>query len=536
VCEPTQEDGDFLTSLLGGLEPVPGAAPVGNIKVEPGLAPDAPEDLLEKSLESLESPTTSSAVPEVQRPVKRKTGPGKPDEKGGDGKDCKKQRRLIRNRMSAQLHRERKKAYLDQLEAQLKQKDVENMALKARVEQLTTENSALKSQLQHVNGGRTTPSGYSSSTTTASESSPSPPPSPPQLPGSPGGLGFGGGTTKKAAMILFSVTMTVLFIGDSTTQHNRFQKAPLGLPPLAIPASGKQPSRFAHGGRVLTAIDELESEKPGAAAETGYALQLYPSHPSYTPSSAKSSSTEAAKPGKLRGAKLPVNATIPTDISDSELDLWLRNFSQHSSSTQQDNAEFTKLANKYTFGNSLDSSFILCPKAFGTINIWSSSVGPFGGGSQVLFDAKAAHARYEAEDDVEDDGDVELLDDEEMQLANAHMFGRAARRDEVDNSRALAMKDQVRESPPVRALARKSDAGHNPAPLHKRVEEDSSPYMVLMMPSSSVRWNGNPLKVDGEDNETKTEADSDSWLEIGVKLVHARVVSRNTVDNRNYAI
>ena len=40
-----------------------------------------------------------------------------------DSKEAKKKRRLIRNRMSAQLHRERKKAYVGQLEDQLQAKE-----------------------------------------------------------------------------------------------------------------------------------------------------------------------------------------------------------------------------------------------------------------------------------------------------------------------------------------------------------------------------------------------------------------------------
>ena len=56
-------------------------------------------------------------------------------------KDEKKQRRLIRNRMSAQLHRERKKAYVDHLEGLVKDRDNTIAALRA-------ENESLKAQLQ----------------------------------------------------------------------------------------------------------------------------------------------------------------------------------------------------------------------------------------------------------------------------------------------------------------------------------------------------------------------------------------------------
>jgi hypothetical protein len=41
---------------------------------------------------------------------------------GMDPKELKKQRRLIRNRVASQLHRERQRAHLDGLQAQLKEK------------------------------------------------------------------------------------------------------------------------------------------------------------------------------------------------------------------------------------------------------------------------------------------------------------------------------------------------------------------------------------------------------------------------------
>ncbi|EQC32190.1 hypothetical protein SDRG_10383 [Saprolegnia diclina VS20] len=61
-----------------------------------------------------------------------------------DSKEAKKKRRLIRNRMSAQLHRERKKAYVVQLEEQLQAKDDEMSKMKAQLEALLAENKRLK--------------------------------------------------------------------------------------------------------------------------------------------------------------------------------------------------------------------------------------------------------------------------------------------------------------------------------------------------------------------------------------------------------
>lgn len=65
-----------------------------------------------------------------------------------NSKEAKKQRRLIRNRMSAQLHRERKKMYVDQLEGELYHRDLEITRLKDQLEQLKVDNSRLKHELR----------------------------------------------------------------------------------------------------------------------------------------------------------------------------------------------------------------------------------------------------------------------------------------------------------------------------------------------------------------------------------------------------
>lgn len=64
-----------------------------------------------------------------------------------DSKEAKKKRRLIRNRMSAQLHRERKKAYVGQLEDQLQAKERELKALQEQLAAMAVESQQLKQQL-----------------------------------------------------------------------------------------------------------------------------------------------------------------------------------------------------------------------------------------------------------------------------------------------------------------------------------------------------------------------------------------------------
>lgn len=64
-----------------------------------------------------------------------------------DSKEAKKKRRLIRNRMSAQLHRERKKAYVGQLEDQLMEKERELQALQEKLNAIANESLLLKQKL-----------------------------------------------------------------------------------------------------------------------------------------------------------------------------------------------------------------------------------------------------------------------------------------------------------------------------------------------------------------------------------------------------
>lgn len=64
-----------------------------------------------------------------------------------DSKEAKKKRRLIRNRMSAQLHRERKKAYVGQLEDQLQAKETQLKKLQDQLAKMVVESEQLKQQL-----------------------------------------------------------------------------------------------------------------------------------------------------------------------------------------------------------------------------------------------------------------------------------------------------------------------------------------------------------------------------------------------------
>jgi chromosome segregation ATPase len=73
-------------------------------------------------------------------------------------KDLRRQRRLIKNRESASLSRQRRKEHMDDLEVQVAGLNAENDQLKARVEQLSAENVALRERLHYYEGKEQSPS------------------------------------------------------------------------------------------------------------------------------------------------------------------------------------------------------------------------------------------------------------------------------------------------------------------------------------------------------------------------------------------
>jgi len=72
-------------------------------------------------------------------------------------KDLRRQRRLIKNRESASLSRQRRKEHIDVLELQVSNLQAENDQLKAQVQYLSAENVALKERLRQPGGRREAP-------------------------------------------------------------------------------------------------------------------------------------------------------------------------------------------------------------------------------------------------------------------------------------------------------------------------------------------------------------------------------------------
>ncbi|XP_010250037.1 PREDICTED: transcription factor HY5 [Nelumbo nucifera] len=80
--------------------------------------------------------------------VQRKRGRSPAD------KENKRLKRLLRNRVSAQQARERKKAYLNELEAKVKDLEQKNSELEERLSTLQNENQMLRQILKNTTVGR----------------------------------------------------------------------------------------------------------------------------------------------------------------------------------------------------------------------------------------------------------------------------------------------------------------------------------------------------------------------------------------------
>jgi uncharacterized coiled-coil DUF342 family protein len=65
-------------------------------------------------------------------------------------REVKRQKRLIKNRESAQASRQRKKEYVDELEAEITSLKNQNSILTQQVHSLVTENMSLKNELQQL--------------------------------------------------------------------------------------------------------------------------------------------------------------------------------------------------------------------------------------------------------------------------------------------------------------------------------------------------------------------------------------------------
>lgn len=107
------------------------------------VLPDDINTLDQKSLLQL----SSRAFEEY---VKRKTA--NRDLTSEEKKDLKRQRRLIKNRESAQASRQRKKNYIEKLEAKVASLQQSNNQLRSQVTSLTADNTSLRQEVQNLQG------------------------------------------------------------------------------------------------------------------------------------------------------------------------------------------------------------------------------------------------------------------------------------------------------------------------------------------------------------------------------------------------
>lgn len=153
-----------------------------------------------------------------------------------NSKEGKRQRRKIRNRMSAQLHRERKKNYIDSLEEQVRQRDQKIFQLQKHVRTLHTENCRLRDQVKSVcpsfDFGPHTAFEYTSEEDGRGSSSESDTESSSTATTKSGGVKFGSGFSLFSFFIMFGLTFWGLPSVPSST--DLVPATPLNVLPVLL--------------------------------------------------------------------------------------------------------------------------------------------------------------------------------------------------------------------------------------------------------------------------------------------------------------
>lgn len=146
--------------------PMPALRPVEYRNVPPMVLSTG--DLMKKEPQAAPAPVADNKEKRPRSQSRKRPKPAEDELESGDGDnalggddtmDAKRKQRLLRNRASAQLSRERKKAYLTGVEQQVERLTQENARLMARIQELTAENLALRNNTEPI--GRLSPAGPS---------------------------------------------------------------------------------------------------------------------------------------------------------------------------------------------------------------------------------------------------------------------------------------------------------------------------------------------------------------------------------------
>ncbi|EEC80926.1 hypothetical protein OsI_23604 [Oryza sativa Indica Group] len=100
---------------------------------------------------------TSSSSPAAQAGVAGSSSSGRRRGRSPADKEHRRLKRLLRNRVSAQQARERKKAYMSELEARVKDLERSNSELEERLSTLQNENQMLRQVLKNTTANRRGP-------------------------------------------------------------------------------------------------------------------------------------------------------------------------------------------------------------------------------------------------------------------------------------------------------------------------------------------------------------------------------------------
>jgi len=416
-------------------------------------------------------------------------------ENPSDPKELKKQKRLIRNRMSAQLHRERKRAYIDKLEGEVKERD-------ATISALQSENARLRRLLQSNGVDEGTVSGSSSVETADTDAAYVS--SDPDSEGSDGtrtppprkrGASPAPSSAKSARLsgTGFLAAFACLMVFRSPTMPGVLQRFVLPSPPATPPPATRLAEAHRGGGRVLmSSFDDDERSSNSVATfdtdqttETNQALAL------------------SVVPKKL-----------PSLLADS-----------HEESADHNNFIKSKL--------DMNSSYLFCPTMMQTLSEWRQHAPPLNGSEQAPSksreETKGAqrlrHRKTTSVNKAESSESTAIVASSSESQATRRATSVAISKLLLARPSTNQLQDEnathssgVPEGSLVPYQRATGGARQHPGGSDTEDLDGAYPYLNLVVPSSTLEG------VTSSFDAARSHAASSSWVEIGCRMQSARFV------------
>lgn len=495
-----------------------------------------------------------------------KSSSGGDDKPPLDEKELKKQRRLIRNRLSAQLHRERKRKLIESLEEQLRERDAEIADLRARERQLTLENAALRRALggaaadgvgsERIDGcgaasmasnsadgsssassrsgspDPTTSSATGSSASSSSSDTSSPPGSPPHAGAS------GGRYSPRAGLALMLPTMLVAAVFISGRGFGAHRGTALFADRVPVPTrlSG---SRATLRPSTETTARRLTASKPLASAK-----------PVHNATASSSRALSLLQVPRLRGGAKAKNASVTSHSQVREHGGTERNSAARMRTIPIASTKPRPRSAIHGTSHSpnVHDGYVLCPQAYGKF-----SLPPDADDEHEL--TKHNKARVDETDTGSSRaGGGSRSGGHEVAIYEAppsdtpiSLYGRQHGSGVADHPDTTPVMRRTFERPLLmppakRGVTAKSAQLRNPEPATASASgqgDGGAPFVAVYVPSSSIEGiSGLPTRSEGmhsnvkstpstqeQENQKQQQQAQPLWVELGCRVASARVLT-----------